>query len=538
MNWQFPEGNLESHIPLKNYQKAASDASIMTFTNIMNGLLALVPPILVAAIFGLKSITDAYFMAISIILILSKLLELGPLSKIYVSILSEYITSNREKLEKVISNFININIVFFGIVSILLILICPAIVSLIAPGFDTQTKMQTIRMTRILIPTIISTSLSGLFVSVLHSFKKFSFPAICQPIPILVVALIAILGLKRFGIISLIWGSFLGKILYSIFLYIGVRKIGLKYSFIFNFRAIELKKTIKLVSSFFISSAFEQGKTFVQSFLASWLPGGSFSALAYGRKLRSYVLNYLYETIPTIIYPSLAKEYTLDNRKKIRHLVIRGSRMSAFVMFPLLILMFVLCRQIIIILFQRGNFGEVATNNVTIVSMVLLAGMFPGAITVLFRRTLFAMQETKWINIARIITQLITIILSIIFFRLFGLFGLALALAFGTSLRGIQYYIRINKYIKFKSLFTDANFLKISLVSLIMGIGCFMVNSFLIRNFGFIGLWRQSMHIFLAASASLLLYFVLAHLLKIEEYKVIKDIIASKFRSFRKRQTV
>jgi putative peptidoglycan lipid II flippase len=506
------------------YNRAAGSAIALTCAAVFNGLVGLVPHLIIAAKFGLGGISDAYFMSAAILLTLVKVLEVQTLPKLYISIFAEHLDRPR-RLGEIVSNLLHMNLVAFGALVPVLIILGPMLVPVLAPGFDADAKALTTYLLQLSAAALLFVPVLGLFMAVLHSFQRFTLAAALQLIPGPVMVVFVLLTVDSLGISSLVLGNLLGYAVYVVALYVCVGGLGLRHRWVFKPGSPDVRNTARLLLPFLFVSVLDKGAGLFPNLLASMLPGGSFSALVVAKKFRSYLIGSLFDTIPTVIYPSMAKSVVTSNREHLRRLLLEGARMMHFLTFPLLVLVAILSYEIVGVLFQRGAFDEVATRNVAACLALLAVGLLPGGLSVLFSRALFALQETVLINRTTVITTLSEVILSIPLFYLWGMLGLAAATALHTSLNVAQYYVRIRRILQFKSIFCDRSFAQTVTITVCMGAVCLGLHRYLLAEFESATAVARLVRIVGVAGIGVGVYGLLAYIVGVEEFRILSRVV-------------
>lgn len=441
-------------------QKGVRDAGIMTFTSLTIGALGLIPHVLIAFYFGLGRLTDAYFMALSLYLMFCKLFELGPLAKLYVSILGRQ-GEDKAAVGRIMSVLLAANVVMFGGIGVVLAWAMPWIVRLTAPGFSPEVQAQTVGMSRVLMPLLLYNALGALATAALQTFGKFSVPAVLRLIPSLVMLGFFLATVKVYGIYGLIWGNLAGSLLHVILLGTAMRRLGIPLEWRLDLRAPELKQFVKLITPFYASNVATEGGRWFRNLLSSFLPVGGVSALMVAMRLRVYMLDYLLDTLPTLLYPGMVRRVSSNDPNTVIPYLREGLRVSNFIVIPFLVIIACLAGPLIRLVFQHGAFSQESSRQVSLCLSIMAIGLIPGAASVLVSRLLFAMQKTAFINVAKWVNQTVVIVVSAIGFHVWGLAGLALGTACPTTVQIIQHLIYLRKYYSLRPILTDRTLWKI-----------------------------------------------------------------------------
>ncbi|GAH60793.1 unnamed protein product, partial [marine sediment metagenome] len=158
------------NIQTKNITSAAFVLAGAFFISI---LLGLIRDRLLARNFGLGFELDIYYAAFRIPDFISMVLIMGAIGAAIIPIFSEYLVKNREEAFKYFSNLLNLFLIFLILICGILFIFAPNLVSLIAPGFSSESKELTILLTRIMFLSPIFLGISNIISGILRVFQRF-----------------------------------------------------------------------------------------------------------------------------------------------------------------------------------------------------------------------------------------------------------------------------------------------------------------------------------------------------------------------------
>ncbi|GFP35847.1 putative peptidoglycan lipid II flippase, partial [Candidatus Hakubella thermalkaliphila] len=152
---------------------------VMAFS-FFSKIFGLVREQVLAAYFGATSAMDAYNIAFYLPNLIRMLLAETTLSSAFIPVFSSYLArKDRENASVVANTVTNLVIVFFTGITVLLYIFAPNIVSIL-PGLGESPYLfnLTVSMTRIMLPTLLFMSLTGLAGGLLNSYESFGVPAL------------------------------------------------------------------------------------------------------------------------------------------------------------------------------------------------------------------------------------------------------------------------------------------------------------------------------------------------------------------------
>ena len=127
---------------------------------------------IVALAFGAGPVTDAFFVAFRIPNILRRLLAEGALSTAVIPVFTDYATTRpREELVRMLRAVLAAALLVLAVTAAAGVMAAPWIVTLIAPGFGTDTGQLAlaVRLTRIMFPYLVLVGLAAFAMGVLNS---------------------------------------------------------------------------------------------------------------------------------------------------------------------------------------------------------------------------------------------------------------------------------------------------------------------------------------------------------------------------------
>jgi len=214
--------------------------------------------------------------------------------------------------------------------------------------------------------------------------------------------------------------------------FLGVRKSGAKYFFIFNLRHPDLKKYVLLTLPLMVGLTMTFSTEFFFRLFGSYLPQGSIAILNFGLRIMLILVGLFGQAVGTASYPFMAKLVAENRINEMNRLLNNALRFLALVI-PFSVLLMVLRSEVVLMIFQRGKFDAAATGLTANVLTYFLVGAFAFAAYTVVVRGYFACQNTLFPAIFGSIAVLLSVPLYILGMGLLGAGGVALAI----SLSGI-----------------------------------------------------------------------------------------------------
>lgn len=358
----------------------------------------------------------------------------GALVAALVPTFSEYLAHQRSeegwRLGSTIVNLLGLIMLVCAVVGYVL---APVYVPLVAHGFPKPQIEVAIRMTRLLMPSIVCVALAGVLSGILNAFRRFRAAAIVGIVLNLVTIAAVIMLNHRFGIFALVFGTTLGLAAQLVVQVPSFLSLG-GYRPVIDLRHPGLKKMLSLFGPFSVAGAAEQTALFFNRFFASALPAGHMAGINYASKLANFPLQIFAVAIATVIYPLLATHFAQENREAVARSAITGLRLVNFITIPSVCALTVLAHPIVQTLFQRGSFG-INSVNLTAGLLPYAAAALPGiAASIVLMRCLFACRQAAWPMGSIVCTVILNVILSMTWLPALGARGLLLANAVSQTL--------------------------------------------------------------------------------------------------------
>jgi putative peptidoglycan lipid II flippase len=517
-------------------KKIAGAAIIVMSSIILSRLTGFVRETLVPNYIGFDWHGDAYNIAFKITGLMYDLLVGGAIAAALIPILSGYIAKDNEKEGwKSISTFINAVIIAMTFVCVLGIIFAPFLVKISAWGFSDDPKQValTIKLVRILFPSVALLMLTGLTNGVLNSYKRFTASAFGPTIYNIGCSIsIFVFGRNNSEHLERIaYGIVLTSLLYFLLQLFLVFPNLKHYRFLFDLKNPEFKKLIKLAVPSLISSSIVQINVLIISSFASTIGKGVVTA--YNVADRTWQLPYgiFAQGLGIAILPTISAMSALGDTKQFKFTVQKAIKVLTYAIVPCSIIFAVSGSEVISTIFQFTNkfdFSHVALT-ANILAFFSLA-MVSQSVVAILNRSFYAQNDTK----TPLYTGLSTIfvILGMCFyftnFTSFNTPGLALSYTIASIINAILLYgLLVKKIGPLK-----ANFkyfaLKTALASIFSALVLIGANAFVFNYH--VSKIIQIFRLSVVLSACFLTYFFVTLLLKQEEAIYLKDILVTKLR--------
>lgn len=462
----------------KSIAKSASVIGIATFCSRILGFLR---DVVIARLFGVLSLAQAFVIAFKIPNLFRDLLGEGAGNAAFVPVFSEYkVKHTQEEFWELANVVLNLLLVVASAITLLGIIFSPWIVRLIAPGFiaDPEKLATTIRLNRIIFPYIILISLAAYSMGLLNSLKHFAVPAFAPcllNISIIVFALIFGEGIRGLALGVLVGGVLQLAVQIPI-----LYKKGFRLKKPKTYRHPAAKAIGLLMLPRLLSSCIYQLNNFVDSIFGSlsWIVGeGGVAILYFSYRLILFPLGIFSTSLSQAILPTFSTQALEDTQDKLKETLSFGLRATFFVLIPASLGFMVLAKPIITTLFQGGRFDAYSANVTASALFFYSIGLFAYGSTRILQSCFFALKDTVTPTKISFLALISNIILNSVLMFPMKIAGLALA----TSISGIiSFFILFSLLRKrlrpFRMGDIIRSFLRILLASLGMAVVCYFVS--------------------------------------------------------------
>jgi putative peptidoglycan lipid II flippase len=301
------------------------------------------------------------------------------------------------------------------------VVLTPALIGLIAPGFAGSKREITIRLVRILFPGAGLLVLSAWCLGVLNSHRRF-FLSYTAPVlwNVAIIGTLLVFGNSVHGYDLAgytAWGSVAGSALqFGVQLPLVLRLLG-RLNLDFQRRSAAVRTVLRNFGPVFVGRGVVQISAYVDTVLASLLPTGAVAALSYAQVLYTLPVSLFGMSVSAAELPAMSRETGEGSElaAQLRARLNRGLRQIAFFVVPSAMAFLALGDVITGALYQSGQF----TRGMTLYVWGILAGSAVGLLAStlgrLYASTFYALQDTRTPLRFGVLRVVLTIVLGYLF---------------------------------------------------------------------------------------------------------------------------
>ncbi|WP_251460277.1 murein biosynthesis integral membrane protein MurJ [Weizmannia agrestimuris] len=487
---------------------------IVGLFTLISKFLGFIKDVFLAKIYGASYITDAYLTGTMIPNTIFYSVT-GALSLVIIPL---YLELNNHKGKdnalKFINNLLHVSLLVTIALSVIGVLFSKYIIGILGIGFDHKTMDLAIRIGKISFPIIIFLTLSQILRSYLQA-NKVNYAAATLGISNNIILIMFLLLTYVWGIKSLIYGTLIASIIQFVVQFLSSKKHGFIYKFYLNFKDIYVRKAAKIFLPAFFSVSIQSINIIIDRMLASGLQEGSISALTYADKLIGFIYGIFSLSVSNVIFPMISESITNQNYKRFGDITKLSLNIISILTIPISIGAMVLCKPIVMVVFERGSFDNAATQMTASALLYFSIGMVFLGYRDILNRAFYSFGNSKTPMFNGVLVVVLNALLSLTLVNFLGYKGIALGTSISTIICTILYSNSLKKLHKeIGKIFPIKSLLKVLVASIVMGISIYKIYFiYPITN-------NIYLNLFLTIFAGIIIYVFMLYMLKVKEFRL------------------
>lgn len=497
------------------------NATIVAAATLVSRILGFVRDVIVAFALGAGLFADAFFVAFRIPNLLRRLFGEGSLTMAFIPVYSRVKEEEGEEAAQAMarSAMIWLAIILCSITVLAEVLAWPLTMA-IAPGFikNTEQFRVTVDLVRICFPYAIFICGVALCMGILNARNHFLAPALAP-----VVLNVALIGSALFGYFfglnvaySMAYGVLIGGAGQWFLQQPFLKKVGFSWHGAWSLRNKGVARMGLLMLPTVFGAAVYQINILLGTLLASFLPVGSVSYLYYADRLVQFPLGVFGIAVSTAALPSLAILAAKGEMEEYDKALSLAMGLTLFIALPATAGLIALAHPVISLLFERGAFSAEAVTATAKALVAYSVGLPFIALSRPLVAGFYALEDTKTPVKIAVGCLIANIGLGVWLMQFMAHVGLALAVSVSSLLNfGLLYVLLARK--RQSRLLPAGCTIKTVLLSCLIGAGAFFTASLHPWWLLLIPVW-------------VVLYLVLAFVLKMDEARLFVDMIRDRIR--------
>ncbi len=357
-----------------------------------------------AAFFGAGTATDAFNVAFRVPNLLRDLFAEGALSAAFVPTFTE--TDHREGRQRAWvlgAQVLNALALVLAVLTIAGWFLAPALVALLAPGFDrVPGKLElTVTLSRIMLPFLLLVALAAAAMGMLNAVRRFTVPALAPMflnLGMIVVGIALIPVFERAGqpgILAMAVGVLVGGFLQFAVQLPTLWRLGFRPAWPPQLDHPGVRRIGFLMLPATVGLAATQLNLFVNTILASLLVEGSVSWLAYAFRLMQLPIGVFGVALATVSLPSVSRHAVTGNLEALRGTLAGAVRLVFALTLPATFGLWALSGPLVRLLYQRGQFAAADTERTAAALSAYCVGLCAYAAVKVLVPAFYALGDTR-----------------------------------------------------------------------------------------------------------------------------------------------
>jgi putative peptidoglycan lipid II flippase len=401
----------------------------------MSRVLGFTRDMLIAAVLGAGTVSDAFFVAFRLPNLFRSLFAEGAFNAAFVPLLTKRLNEGgmdpaRRFAEEALAVLLTATLVL----SVLAEIAMPWLVTLIAPGFiENPEKFDlAVLLTRITFPYLLCMSLTALSAGMLNTMGRFAAAA-AAPIILNVIAISAMIIAASIGLhnrpeaaIILAWAVAVSGFAQLALLTVMARRYGMHLGFRRPRLTPGVRRLFRLAGPGVVTAGITQVNLLIGTMIAS-LQAGAVSFIYYADRINQLPLGIVGIAIGVVLLPELSQKLSSGHRTAAMYSHNRALEFAWLLTLPAAAALCVVPTPIIEVLFERGAFTAGDTAAVSAALTAFALGLPAFVMIKVFQPGFFAREDTRTPMIYAGVSVSVNIAGSLSLFFLIGHVGIAIA---------------------------------------------------------------------------------------------------------------
>ncbi|HWP95237.1 MAG TPA: murein biosynthesis integral membrane protein MurJ [Syntrophomonadaceae bacterium] len=332
-----------------------------------------------------------------------------------------------------------------SLVTLLGIVLAPAIVRLIWPALAPETTHIAVLLTRIMMPTLLFVSLTFLATGVLQVHSHFLLSATIS-IPFNVFIIAALLW-RGNDIAFLGYVTTLGWLLQFLIQLPVLIKEKYTLRFHLDFHDRFSCNTFRNLLPILMGNSLLQVCLFIDRYFSASLPAGTASALSFGSTLFITITSVFIVAMTTVVFPRLSQHCLEGDYPSVRAILEQAFKMLFFILLPYLLLVICYHRQIVALIYQHGAFNSQSTDLTSQAFLLYSFAVLGYLCQEVYNRVYYALKRFSVPMVVSLFCLTINVILDYLFYKTAGITGLSLSTALCLLLYAIIMTVMVSREI-------------------------------------------------------------------------------------------
>ncbi|NES16244.1 MULTISPECIES: murein biosynthesis integral membrane protein MurJ [Micromonospora] len=415
---------------------AAANSAVMAIGSLVSRGTGFIRNLMIGAALGGALVGDAYTTALFLPNQVYEFLLGGVLTSVLIPVLVRRRKTDPDRGEAYSQRLLTLAVLALAATALIAMIGAPVLTAIYASGKDADYTGLVNGLSYLMLPMLFFTGVSALIAAVLNTRGHFAAPMWAPILNNLVVIGVCALYIAVFGakivqphemgwerILLIGGGTLLGVAVQTAGLLPALRKVGFRWKWRFDFRALGLRELARLGGWMFCYVGVNQLGLFVVVNLLTRAAGGKNAGLLIYNNVFLLLMmahGIIAVSIITALMPRMSGAAAEGRFRDVTADLSRGTRMVTAVLAPIAVCYAVLAGPISVVVFRYGAFtgdNAVATSTVLLVAAL---GLVPFAISQLFTFAFYALPDTRTPALVNIPVVALRVLLQVGLFLAFS----------------------------------------------------------------------------------------------------------------------
>jgi putative peptidoglycan lipid II flippase len=427
------------------------NTAIFSIATGLSRIAGLVREIVAASLFGTRVEASAFTIAFQVPNLLRSLVADAALSAAFVPVFTELLEQNKKREAFHLAGALfGLILTVLGAISAFFFLAAPVIMPLFTgDSFSPADDDLTVGLSRVLFPIVVLLGLNGLVVGVLNAYDHFTIPAIA-PLVWNVVIIGLLIGLQPLfeandQIYAYAIGVLVGTIVQFAMALPVLRRLDFPLKISFSWRDPRIRQVLTLMLPVTIALGLINVNLLINSTLGTLVSESAPRAIDAAFRIYMLPQGMFSVAVATVLFPQLSRLAARHDLPGLRRWSGDGMRQIFLLLIPCAAATLVLATPITRLVYERGEFGASATEEVsTALFWFSFSLPFAGA-NLLLTRTFFSLQRPWFPTALSGLTLVINAAVSLALYEPFGIAGIVVGTAVASAAMTLAqaYYLRL-----------------------------------------------------------------------------------------------
>ena len=498
-------------------------------------ILGFVRDISVSSTFGISWQADAYAAAFTIPDLIYFALVGGGLSSAFIPVFSSYLATNKEDDGyEMASTILNIVAVASMVLIAIGMVFTPQLVELLTNFQHAEAEQATaltILLTRIMFAQSFFMCLAGISQGILQCYKEFTVPALGAVVYNIAIIVIGLLLAQHIGIMAFTIGVVVGAALNLLLQIRSMRQYRFSYRFTINLHHPGVKQFFLLFMPVVLGLSMNEINLLVSQYLASTLGEGVVYALKQAQRIMMLPVGIFAAAIGLSVFPTMTSHVARGEMEEYKKNLTMGLRTIIFITLPASAGLMALSHPVVRAMYQQGAVTSEQIEMVSVILVFYCIGIVGYGSQQILNRGFYAVQDTKSPVLINVFVLLFNIVLSIALVGPLEYRGLALAYSLTglLSMAVLGFFLR-RKIGPFGGQALAKSALQSVIASIVMAVIVYYTAAGLEQLLDVSGKLMQVMQVAVGIIAGVLVYAIMAIVMKMEEARMVLRVVKRKLR--------